>query len=135
MPYQLEKITPENQKRIFQNADDIKRSHLLMRGGYFTEDVDINWALDSENDSYLLSAPKFESKSCYAYFYFYFHSKIYGFRIHRDKSTPIVFDDPTPEDAYIEFKQALESAFSVHRFCGLPDQEPPFNPIFSKEGT
>lgn len=130
MAYVLEAIKPIDQEKIVSDADEMKRSHLQMRGGHFNEEVQLVWAIDRERDMYLLGAPTFESRSPYAYFYFHFNSVLYGFRINKSRQEIVQFDDMPHTSILAQFQKELTEAFAVHRFCGLPDQEPPFVPTF-----
>lgn len=132
MTYVLEKITPADIEKIFADADEIKRSHLRMRGGHFVDGIDSVWAIDRERNMYLLCAPTFEARSPYAYFYFFFNSVTYGFRINKSKQEAIELDDIPPNGVFSKFKKEVLEAFAVHRFCGLPDQEAPFLPTFKE---
>ena len=132
MTYVLEKITPADIEKIFANADETKRSHLRMRGGHFADGIDSVWAVDRERNMYLLGAPTVEARSPYAYFYFYFNSVTYGFRINKSRQEAVQLDDIPPDSMLAKFKKEVTEAFSVHRLCGLPDQEPPFLPMFEE---
>jgi len=127
MPYVREIIKPADQEKIFADADEIKRSHLRMRGGYFTEGIDAAWAIDRERDLYLLRAPTIEARSPYAYFYFHFHSCMYGFRIRTFSREPIQLNELPPDSSLPQFQKELLDAFEVYQSA---DREPLFTPLF-----
>lgn len=121
MPYVLEEITPADQEKILTDAecDEKKKKFLLARGGYFSNNPNLKWAVDRERNSYLFWAPR-PPMTEYYHYYFYFKSFLYALCIKSMLEDKIHFDDiPLPNPLLLpELKQAIIEAFSIHKIHG-----------------
>lgn len=134
MPYQLEPVTAEEERKILADAvvDESKRRRLLSRGGYIASKMRFFWAIDHEADSYLITAPKFDFKALRYNYFFFFRGKFYEFHT-KAPLGPVVHCDwgpnPPQDDERQAIKAALLAAFAVHGILGLPEEQP-FTPVF-----
>ncbi|SEM42230.1 hypothetical protein SAMN05518845_12476 [Variovorax sp. YR750] len=114
MTYKLEKITSNDVEKIFSDADEAKQSRLQARGGFFSDNSDVGWAIDRGRGNYLLRAPTVGARSDYVHFYFHFQSTTYEFRVKRFGQNEVAkMDELPPEATRSEFFSELKAAFPV----------------------
>ncbi|MFS2036839.1 hypothetical protein ACEN8I_22645 [Polaromonas sp. CT11-55] len=129
MAYILEKISPEDRKKIFADVDEDKQKRLQMRGGHFNNEPDLPWAIDRDRNFYLLRAPTFEARSPYRYFFMHYEGKTYGFRVLDLTDPRVLFEDLVPLELQPALQQEIKAAFTVHKWRGME-----FTPVFDGEG-
>ncbi len=126
MGYVLEKISLQDQKKIFSDISHDERNvrNLQRRGGHFANKPNLNWAINREDNSYLFLAPKVDIKSRRHDYYFFFKGFTYQVRLQSRISEQVEVNRyPSDVDKTI-LESELIRAFEVYGFWGRgPDLE------------
>lgn len=126
MPYIFEPMSEADQERVFRDADERKRRQLSMRGGHFSREPDLEWAIDRPNDSYLLRAPTLVPTTMDVYFYFRFRGGMYSLKLRAGFGPEVSIEDPVEQDVRPALIAAATQAFVAHTLWGAP-----FTPVVS----
>ncbi len=140
MTYVLEKITPEDQLKIIEDAgcDPLKKKDLTYAIND-SRDFPKNWAIDREHNSYMCFAPiLMRPESMGTSLYFFFREVLYEIRVETPFGNDVSIVDSPPHSILGEFQEGIAAAFVVFgrsgggpRDClGNPDS---FLPVFKKE--
>jgi hypothetical protein len=113
MTYVLEKITPEDQQKIINDANPRLREYLCQaqRRGKFPT----SWAIDRERNHYLFRGPMFFREDINYPYYVFAYGRMYLFR----RNTPedsFFFDEkePSPPEELSRVQAEVELALPCH---------------------
>lgn len=120
MAYVLEKITPENVKKILADLEsDQDKKKSTIGYGILTRIRDVNWAVDRECNSYIFHAPTTREQAINPRFYFFYQNAWYELWVNDLFGNVVHFDSPEPTSKTVrqEFRRQLKDAlFTFGRY-------------------
>ncbi len=119
MTYVLEDISISAQDKILYDAKsfDTVEKQFLARGGYFSS-PNRRWAVDQENDCYLLVAPVHSRSK--RHYYFFYKNEFYLIHVASQIDPVVYFQKSEPPESVLEdIKYELKKAFLVHGYLGF----------------
>ena len=126
MTYTLDLISQKDQQKILKDfaQDNNKDRYLTMRGGHFNNNPDLNWAIDRENDSYLLLSPTIGEPGN-TYYFFYLDNIVYSIFFKGALDEVIKFRDKIDASKIEDeiFQNRIKEAFLVYGRFGHGDKE------------
>ncbi len=117
MNYALTAVKELDRQRILKDFRDDK--HTLLTEKYFTNNPDLNWAIDCESDSYIVLAPMEREHGGNWHYYFYFNKSKYQFHVDGIFGEELIFDKHLHVDEIVI--SAAKEAFITYGRTGSGD--------------
>lgn len=132
MVYELKIIDAAAQVKILEDAGE-KAPYLKAKGGHFSNNPGLHWAIDEVAGSYLFWSPRLPMDS--RYFYYFFQSGRMYSLVMDSESSPVVrvLDQKSDFDSPL-LRKSISSAFAAHGVYGMPGR-PGLKVLFEDEGA
>ena len=134
MKYLLEPMDNDARQKVLEDAKacDIEKWKSLNTAPLLRCTPDLPWAVDYENNSYLILAPRMREESLEGRYYFHFMNRLYALHTESWLTDVVHFKDtPPPPDIIRGLVEAIREAFTVFGRSGFGNSEPLDNFNFS----
>ena len=119
MVYELKIIDAADQAKILRDAGE-KAPYLKARGGHFSNNPDLHWAIDEGTGSYLFWSPRPLMDSRYFY-YFFRGGRMYSLMMDSESSAIVRALDWKSDFLSKELRDSVCEAFAVHGTFGVAE--------------